>query len=58
MSEFIKKLKQSSNQNLIGSIIIVKSNYTKFLLKLIFLLQNLLLMFITESDNPQFINDI
>ena len=39
MTEFIKSLKQTQTQNLIGSIILVKNTYIRFLLKLIFLMQ-------------------
>ena len=58
MSNFIKKLKRKE-QFLKSSIIIVKHDYTVFLLKVIFFFQKPVAnVYITHNSNPNFINKL
>ena len=58
MSNFIKKLKRKE-QYLKSSIIIVKHDYTVFLLKVIFFFQKPVAnVYITHNSNPEFINNL
>ena len=54
MIDFIKKLKTGESQNLIGSIIIVRNSYVKFLLNLIFFFQKPVAdVYLTSSADPE-----